>query len=173
MVYNATFNNISLISWWSDLLVEETGVPAEITDLPQVTDKLYHNVISSTPRLSGIRTHNVSCDRYWLHSSYKSNWKELTVYSSWVPEFNLVYWGSSWCSILSFLRGIWWAIILSLSLRPLHCLSFDLRLKIKLAVSQVSKIYNKITSDCQSGIFKYLFTRVMVSHLSGRKTPSD
>ena len=29
MVLNATFNNISVISWWSDLLVEETGVPGE------------------------------------------------------------------------------------------------------------------------------------------------
>ena len=27
MVLNATFNNISVISWWSVLLVEETGVP--------------------------------------------------------------------------------------------------------------------------------------------------
>jgi len=25
MVFNATFNNISVISWWSVLLVEETG----------------------------------------------------------------------------------------------------------------------------------------------------
>ena len=29
MVFNATFNNISVILWWSVLLVEETGVPAE------------------------------------------------------------------------------------------------------------------------------------------------
>jgi hypothetical protein len=29
MVFNATFNNISLISWWSVLLVEETEVPGE------------------------------------------------------------------------------------------------------------------------------------------------
>ena len=29
MVFNATFNNISIISWWSVLLVEETGVPGE------------------------------------------------------------------------------------------------------------------------------------------------
>jgi hypothetical protein len=36
MVFNATFNNISVISWRSVLLVEET------TDLSQVTDKLYH-----------------------------------------------------------------------------------------------------------------------------------
>jgi hypothetical protein len=29
MVFNSTFNNISVISWWSVLLVEETGVPGE------------------------------------------------------------------------------------------------------------------------------------------------
>ena len=29
LVFNATFNNISAISWWSVLLVEETGVPGE------------------------------------------------------------------------------------------------------------------------------------------------
>ena len=29
MVFNATFNNISVISWWSVLLVEETEVPGE------------------------------------------------------------------------------------------------------------------------------------------------
>jgi hypothetical protein len=29
MVFNATFNNISVISWQSALLVEETGVPGE------------------------------------------------------------------------------------------------------------------------------------------------
>jgi hypothetical protein len=40
MVFNATFNNISAISWRSVLLVEETGVPEKITALPQVTDKL-------------------------------------------------------------------------------------------------------------------------------------
>jgi len=29
IVFNATFNDISVISWWSVLLVEETGVPGE------------------------------------------------------------------------------------------------------------------------------------------------
>ena len=29
MVFNATFNNISVISWLSVLLMEETGVPGE------------------------------------------------------------------------------------------------------------------------------------------------
>jgi hypothetical protein len=35
MVFNATFNNISIILWRSVLLVDETGVPGEITDMPQ------------------------------------------------------------------------------------------------------------------------------------------
>jgi hypothetical protein len=41
--FNATFNNISVISWLSVLLMEETGVPRE--DLPQVNDKLYHIIL--------------------------------------------------------------------------------------------------------------------------------
>jgi hypothetical protein len=36
MVFNATFNDISVKSWRSVLLVEETRVP--------VTDKLYHGL---------------------------------------------------------------------------------------------------------------------------------
>jgi hypothetical protein len=62
MVFNATFNNILVISWRSVLLVEETGVPEKTTDLPQVTDKLYNTMLY---RLSGIRTYNISGDRYW------------------------------------------------------------------------------------------------------------
>ena len=42
MVFNTAFNNISVISWWSVLLVEETEYPQKTTDLSQVTDKLYH-----------------------------------------------------------------------------------------------------------------------------------
>jgi hypothetical protein len=39
MELNATFNNISVISWRSVLLVEETGVPGKTTDQSQVTDQ--------------------------------------------------------------------------------------------------------------------------------------
>jgi len=39
MVFNATFNNISVISWRLVLLVE---YPEKTTDLTEVTDKLYH-----------------------------------------------------------------------------------------------------------------------------------
>ena len=60
MLFNATFNNISVISWRSVLLVEKNGVPEKTTDLPQVPDKLYHIMLY---RLIGNRTHNVSDDR--------------------------------------------------------------------------------------------------------------
>jgi hypothetical protein len=64
-VFNATFNNISVILWWSVLLVEETRVPGEnhrpVTSHRQIS---LHNVVSTIPRLSRIRTHNVSGDRH-------------------------------------------------------------------------------------------------------------
>jgi hypothetical protein len=61
MALNATFNNISVISWRSVLLVEETGVPRE--KYPPVTSlTLSHNVESITPRPRGILTHNDSGD---------------------------------------------------------------------------------------------------------------
>jgi hypothetical protein len=41
MVFNATFNDISVMSWWSVLLAEETEIPGENHRLT-VTDKLYH-----------------------------------------------------------------------------------------------------------------------------------
>jgi hypothetical protein len=53
MVFNATFNDISLRS----VLLEETEYPGKTTDLPQV-------IVSSTPRMSGIRAHNGSGDRH-------------------------------------------------------------------------------------------------------------
>ena len=68
MAFNANFNNISVISWRTVLLVEETGVPGE-NHWPVAShwQTLSHNVVSSTPSLSRIRTKNISGDRHWLH----------------------------------------------------------------------------------------------------------
>jgi hypothetical protein len=50
MVFNGTFNNISVILWPSDLLVEETGVPGENHwYVASHRQTLSHNVVSSTP----------------------------------------------------------------------------------------------------------------------------
>jgi hypothetical protein len=47
MVFNTTFNNFSVILWWSVLLVEETGVPGE-NHQPVAShwQTLSHNVVS-------------------------------------------------------------------------------------------------------------------------------
>jgi hypothetical protein len=50
MVINATFNNISVISRHSVLLVEETEYLEKTTDLLQVRQTLSHDAVSNTPR---------------------------------------------------------------------------------------------------------------------------
>jgi hypothetical protein len=45
MVFNATFNNISVILWLSVLLVEETGIPRENHQPVANPDKLYHMML--------------------------------------------------------------------------------------------------------------------------------
>jgi hypothetical protein len=64
MVFNATFN-ISVISRLSVSLVEGIGIPGE-NHRPTAShlQTLSPNVVSSTTRLSGIRTYNVSGDRH-------------------------------------------------------------------------------------------------------------
>ena len=51
MVFNATLNNISVISWRSILLVDETGILGE-NHRPAAShwQTLSHNAVSSTPR---------------------------------------------------------------------------------------------------------------------------
>ncbi len=66
MALNTTFNNISAISWCSVFLLEETAVTGENQrPVASHSQTLSHNVESSTPRLSGIRTHKVSGGRHW------------------------------------------------------------------------------------------------------------
>ena len=80
MVFNATFNNIIVISWWEVLLVEETRVSGETTDLSQVTDKLYHimlhwaHLAMSRIQLWALVVTGTDCTR-----SYKCNYHTTTM----------------------------------------------------------------------------------------------
>ena len=105
-VFNATFNNISIISWRSVLLVEETGVARKNRPVASHWQTLSHNVVSSTPRLSWIRTHckhigdmndNKFESRNKLEQRALSSMKYVHLCHAWNINFlqNLLYFRNS------------------------------------------------------------------------------
>jgi len=68
MVFNATFNNISVIWWRSVLLVEETGVPGE-NHRPVAShwQSLSHNIEYTSPGRDSNSQHKCSAI-LWLSS---------------------------------------------------------------------------------------------------------
>ena len=83
MVFNATFNNISVISWRSVLLVEETGVPGENRRPATIHwQTVSCDVVSSTPRLNVIRTILVVICTDCIRSNYKFSYHTIRTFTA-------------------------------------------------------------------------------------------
>jgi hypothetical protein len=75
MVFSATFNNISAISWRSVLLVEETGVPRE-NYRPVESHWLYHIMLCKTYSLESLSRFPVPT-RDSLQDDIKTTFEEV------------------------------------------------------------------------------------------------
>ena len=85
MVFNATFNNISVISWRSALFVEETGAQAQ-SHQPVAShwQTLSHNVVSSTPHQEwGSNSKALVVIGTDYTGSCKSNYHTIATMTTW------------------------------------------------------------------------------------------
>ena len=58
MVINTIFNNISVILCWSVHWLKKPEYPKKTTNLPQLTDKLYHIMLYQVPFMCKIYMYN-------------------------------------------------------------------------------------------------------------------
>ena len=120
MVFTATFNNISVISWRSVLLVEETEWPGETSDLSHVSDKLCHIMLYTSPwsrlELTISVVLNTDCT-----GSCKSNYHSITATTA-----SLWFW---MCTVVNGLLT-WWVLWVLMSIFLFYYLSFSLVFKL-------------------------------------------
>ena len=111
MVFSATFSNVSVISWSSLLLVEDTGVPPSLkknpANLSQVLDKLYHIMLYGVYLdMNGVRTRSRPRRHWFLQYTCMGSHVQTIIEN--INNTAPVFLGSSWkyihCMIVTCLK---------------------------------------------------------------------
>ena len=87
MVFSATFNNISVISWWLVLLVEETAGPGE-NHRPSASHWQLYIIMLYISTWAGVEPSSVVIVTDYL-GSCKSNYHAITATTA--PNYNMVF----------------------------------------------------------------------------------
>ena len=113
-MFNATFNNISVISWWSVLLVEETGVPrANLQPAARHWHTLSHKVVSSTPHTTRYSNSQIQALTGQVVLSPITRWSLVVLFFSLIIVLSvLLHFTASDChpGILKFSCLHWWIV---------------------------------------------------------------
>jgi hypothetical protein len=158
MVLNATFNNISAISWRSALLVEETGVPRENhRPVANHWQFLSHNVVQLT--LIEIRTHNISGSNVIVY-----DFRQKNMFDSCLPSvvlftlfvFICVYWYPTHIELCFYFVCL--RLVCPMLPGFLNC-------PILIAPSVFSNVYLRILLDCPILIVPSVFSNVYLQFL--------
>jgi hypothetical protein len=138
MEFNYIFNNISVISWRSVLFVEAAVLSRRNNHLSQVTDKLYHIILYTSPWSRFDITTSVVIGTDCIDNC-KSNYHAVmaTTAPSMSSDNMLILDSDAWSLVFYVVFCSSLFVPLTFFFWPLYCLSFELWLLIALLVFSI------------------------------------